>query len=123
MVENIFLTEKRREVLNGTDDLNDDSRIVEKSRIRTRARMALRELQAVADSGVIDNETVFEPDEIYGLLHALTIDDTEGGLFVQKEVDEDYKREVLEAVRAFEAVYFRGNRPEPPEIDLTEPDS
>lgn len=123
MVENIFLTEKRREVLNGTDDLNDNSRIVEKSRIRTRARMALRELQAVADSGVIDNETVFEPDEIYGLLHALTIDDTEGGLFVQKEVDEDYKREVLEAVRAFEAVYFRGNGPEPPEIDLTEPDS
>jgi len=68
MVENIFLTEKRREVLAGTDDLTDDSRTVEKSRIRKRAKMALSELEEVAQSMEIENRSVFEPEEVGRLL-------------------------------------------------------
>lgn len=68
MVENIFLTEKRREVLAGTDELSDDSRTVEKSRIRKRARMALRELEEVAQSDEIENRTVFGEEEVSRLL-------------------------------------------------------
>jgi len=69
MVENIFLTGKRREVLAGTDELSDDSRPVEKSRIRTRARMALRELEEVAQSDEIENRTVFGEEEVGRLLY------------------------------------------------------
>ena len=68
MVENVFLTEKRREVLAGTDDLSDSSRTVEKSRIRKRAKMALQELEEVAQSLEIENRSVFEPEEVAGLV-------------------------------------------------------
>ena len=68
MVENVFLTEKRRKVLDGTDELSDSSRTVEKSRIRKRARMALRELEEVAQSDQIENRSIFEPEGVGRLL-------------------------------------------------------
>ena len=69
MVENVFLTEKRRKVLDGTDELSDSSRTVEKSRIRKRARMALRELEEVAQSDQIENRSVFGEEEVGRLLY------------------------------------------------------
>jgi len=65
--DNIFLTEARREVLDGESDLSGKSLANEKSRIRTRSRAALAELQAVARSSEIENASVFDPYEV-GLL-------------------------------------------------------
>nr|WP_011225234.1 hypothetical protein [Haloarcula sp. AS7094]AAS13419.1 unknown [Haloarcula sp. AS7094] len=71
MVENIFLTDSRRDVLNGVDELTGQSRYNAKSRIRQRARMALQELIEFAASPEINNADIFEPNEIARLLDAL----------------------------------------------------
>lgn len=71
MVETIFLTDNRREVLAGETELEGDSLAVAKSRIRVRARMALQELIQVAQSEEIDNSTVFEPRAIESLLESV----------------------------------------------------
>jgi hypothetical protein len=107
MVENIFLTEKRRKVLDGTDDLNDDSRTVEKSRIRKRAKMALKELQEVAQSEEIENRGIFEAEEVGTLIFYLQADsaaiepvdtdvteDSYSPFGTHSEMHEPYKREL-----------------------------
>lgn len=71
MVQNIFLTDHRREVLAGEADMTDGSLSVEKSRIRKRADMALQELIEVAESSEIENNTVFNPADIAHLLNAV----------------------------------------------------
>lgn len=78
MVENIFLTDSRRDVLEGTSDLTDQSLYNAKSRIRTRARLALEELIEVAASSEIDNADVFTEQEIKQLVSLLLHGD--GGL-------------------------------------------
>lgn len=71
MPDKVFLTETRRNVLNGEYEGNDDSLTVEKSRIRTRARTALEELIELARSDEIDNSEVFEIHELNALLRGL----------------------------------------------------
>jgi hypothetical protein len=71
MVEKVFLTDSRRDVLEGTDGLEKQSRINSKSRIRKRARLALQELVEVANSPEIDNSTVFDPQQVHLLVDAL----------------------------------------------------
>lgn len=71
MVKKAFLTDSRREVLDGTTDLTGQSLHNAKSRIRTRARLALEELIEVATSPAIDNKDVFDPEQIDILIHTL----------------------------------------------------
>lgn len=70
-MENLFLTEPRREILEGSTDWADSSIANEKSRIRARARLALAELIEVAESDEIDNADIFESGDIFDLLEAL----------------------------------------------------
>jgi hypothetical protein len=98
-----FLTEKRRDVLNGEFDGSDSSERTHKSLIRTRAKTALNELIAVADSGTIDNADVFDADQIYTLLAVLTTGrDTFGTSDPDdphyREVDPDYRNDILRAM-------------------------
>lgn len=74
MVQNVFLTDHRRDVLDGTADLTENSLINEKSRIRKRARMAIEELQEVAQSNQIENESVFDPKALAYLIQWVFLD-------------------------------------------------
>lgn len=71
MVENLFLTEHRRDVLNGESDLSGQSLANEKYRIRKRARIALQELIKVAEGGEISNDTVFDSGDLSRLVAAV----------------------------------------------------
>lgn len=71
MVEKVFLTDSRREVLDGTTDLTDQSLYNAKSRIRTRARLALKELIEVASSDEIDNADIFTQQQMQALVSNL----------------------------------------------------
>ena len=71
MVERVFLTDTRRNVLSSEFEGADSTLESHKSRIRSRSRMALSELVEVAESNEIDNEDVFDPREIHALLEAL----------------------------------------------------
>jgi hypothetical protein len=71
MVERLFLTEPRQKLLDGELDWNESSVETEKSRIRTRASLALDGLIEVAKSDQIENSTVFEPEDIDRLLRAI----------------------------------------------------
>lgn len=77
-MENLFLTEARRAVLDGTTDREGNSLAVEKSRIRERARLAVEELIAVAASPEIENSDVFEPNDLARLIDALMVPKGEG---------------------------------------------
>lgn len=69
--DNIFLTENRRDVLNGESDWSVQSVRNERSRIKNLARLALAELIEVAESPEIDNADVFEPDDVARLVDSL----------------------------------------------------
>jgi hypothetical protein len=71
MVDQVFLTDARRDVLRGESDRTGNSLSVEKSRIRERARLALSELIEVAESEEIDNADVFDPRDVSRLIAAL----------------------------------------------------
>lgn len=92
---NIFLTEKRRKVLNGESEWSEESIDNEKSRIRTRSRTALDELIEVAYSPEIDNSDIFDPKKLRELITILTRGP--GGLDPW-EPDEDYANSVHVAV-------------------------
>jgi hypothetical protein len=70
MVDKVFLTDKRRDVLAGESDLEGNSLAVSKSRIRKRARLALAELIEVAESDQIDSSDIFDPEDMAQLIHA-----------------------------------------------------
>jgi hypothetical protein len=102
MVEKAFLTDSRRDVLEGNaDDLTEQSLRNAKSRIRVRARLALAELIEVAESEEIDQTEVFEPDDIAQLLQALLTaknpdhiegaDEVAGGLISQDDYTDDFR--------------------------------
>ena len=125
MTDRGFLTDKNRDVLFGRYEGSENAQRNQKSRIRSKSANALNDLIAVADSGNIDNTTdVFDPDQVYALLVALTIDrdtfDTDDPDDPHhKQVDDDFRREILEAVDKFRVVYHQGDRPERP----SEPDT
>lgn len=76
MVDKIFLTDSRRDVLEANaDDLTDQSLRNAKSRIRVRSRLALEELTEVAESMEIENSEVFDPDDVFRFLRALMLPD------------------------------------------------
>jgi len=98
--DNIFLTGTRRDVLAGESDLEGKSLANEKSRIRTRSRAAIEELTEVAQSPMIENADVFEPEEIGDLLFFVLrdpghVDTLEGGLVDTPEEVEQYRNAVL----------------------------
>lgn len=118
-----FLTDKNRDVLFGRYDGSENAQRNQESRIRSRAANALNDLTAVADSGNIDNADTFDPDQVYALLVALTIDrDTfdvdDPDDPHHKQIDSEFRREILEAVDAFRVTYHEGYGPgEPGELD------
>lgn len=69
--EKVFLTDERRAVLRGRYDGSDSNLRTHKSRIRKKARIALDELMEVAGSPAIDNEDVFDTEEVYTLISIL----------------------------------------------------
>jgi hypothetical protein len=78
----------------------------------------------VADTGTIENEEeVFDPDQVYALLVALTIDrDTfeseDPNDPHQKGVDPEFRRKIIEAVESFRMTYYEGYGPgEPAKIE------
>jgi hypothetical protein len=81
MTENLFLTENRRNVLDGSTDWAENSVTTEKSRIRNRAKTALDELTEIAQSPEIENRSVFDPEEIGTLLYWILNDPAEMGEF------------------------------------------
>jgi len=96
--QRIFLTDKRRQVLeNDTDDLSEKAVRGHEYRIRVRARMALEELIEVYESDVIDNSEVFESHQIIKLLQELVQPDqiTRFSRFdgTQEEHHEEYSYE------------------------------
>lgn len=109
-----FLTDKNRDVLFGRYDGTENARRNQKTRIRSKAANSLNDLVAVANAGTIENtEDVFDPDQVYALLIALTMDrDTFGSDDPddphQKEIDREFRRGILEAVNAFQTTYHEG---------------
>jgi hypothetical protein len=91
--ENIFLTDNRRNVLEGESDWSQKAIINEKGRIRTRADAALEELIEVAESPHVDNTQTFDPDDLFRFLQAVLTPDPEhvesGGLVGGADIDDD----------------------------------
>jgi len=116
MSDRVFLTDQRRDVLKGQYEGSDTALRTQKSRLRQASSTVLDELIAVADSGEIDNADTFDSEQVYHLLVALAIDrDTFASGDPDdphhKQVDEEFKREVLEAVDDFRFTYHRGYGP------------
>lgn len=101
--EKVFLTDSRREVLNGEYDGADNVRRTHKTRIRSKSRTALSELIDVATSPEIDNSDVFEPEQIRVLLTTLLVgsggfEDDDMPTYMQAwEPDPDYANSVYVA--------------------------
>ncbi|MBX0306065.1 hypothetical protein [Haloarcula salinisoli] len=71
MAENAFLTDRRRDYLAGEYDGSDSAERHLKYSLRESSELALSELVEVAESPLIDNTEVFDPDEVFRLLRAL----------------------------------------------------
>lgn len=71
MVQRVFLTDARRDVLNGEFDGKEITKRSQKSKIRTRSRLAIDELIDVFESDEIDNTKSFDPEQIARLIRAL----------------------------------------------------
>jgi hypothetical protein len=67
----VILTDKRREVLEGTYEGTESTRQSHRSNIRTRSKEALHELIEVAESDEVANHEVFTPEVIERLLRAI----------------------------------------------------
>jgi len=74
-VDNVFLTDTRREVLKGEYDGSPNNQRSHKSNIRKRADLALEELIEVAESDELDHTDFIDPDDVFRLLQALLIPD------------------------------------------------
>lgn len=72
MAEKAFLTDRRKEILDGAtaDEMGISDATVRQHRaaVKHQTRAALRELREVAQSGEIDNREVFYPDGVTNLL-------------------------------------------------------
>ena len=82
--ETVFLTDERRDVLNGEYDGADSTKRAHKTNIRSRAQTALDELTEVAASPAIDNDDVFDTEQINILISRLLRG--RGGLIHGKEI-------------------------------------
>jgi hypothetical protein len=73
MAENAFLTERRREFLDGDYNLNLSKDRHLKHSLKESTEMALKELIEVAASPEIENSEVFEPNDLARLVDALMV--------------------------------------------------
>lgn len=73
-IDNVFLTDTRREVLNGEYEGSDSNRRTHKSNIKKRAKIALAELISVAQSPVIENGDIFKIRQILELYESILWD-------------------------------------------------
>jgi hypothetical protein len=80
MAEKAFLTEKRKQVLNGvppenigSDGISDGTYRQHRAATKRQARAAVSELLQVAASPTIDNADVFEPEVVRALITTLLI--------------------------------------------------
>jgi hypothetical protein len=64
MIQNVFLTDERRAIINDASDLEGQMLANEKRRIREDAKHALLELEEIAQSSEIQNRSVFPPELI-----------------------------------------------------------
>lgn len=94
----VFLTDERRDVLNGDYDGKANTERTHKSRIRSRSKTALHELTEMAKSPHIDHTEVLKPDDVFQFLRAiLTPDHTHhrtdefGGLSDPDATTEDFE--------------------------------
>lgn len=71
MTPNAFLTERRREYLNGDYNLDNSKDRHLKRSLEQGAQTALKELIEVANSPEIDNASVFDSQQVHLLLDAL----------------------------------------------------
>ncbi len=105
----VFLTDKRTDVLNREYEGSESVRRTHESRIRQRAQTAISELIEVADSPVIDNSDVFEPVDVGRLLAAILNDPSQmpaaGGLVVEdaeeSEASDNVVTEMPESLREY----------------------
>lgn len=109
MPDRVLLTDTRREVLKGTYDGAESSKRTQKSRIRTRSRLALDELIEVAESPHIDSADVFDPSKVSQLLYALMLPD-EPVLPGEEPSEEhqEYQRELYVEIDRVLRVYQEG---------------
>jgi hypothetical protein len=73
-----FLTDTQKAVLADEYDGSDSARRAQKSRIRSRARQSIADLITVAQSDAVDNEDIFDPNDLARLIDSLMTPD--GGL-------------------------------------------
>jgi hypothetical protein len=84
MVDRVLITDRRRRLLNENLDETRGSINVEKTRIRKRARIAIQELVEIARSDAIDNEDIFQPEDLNALITAIM---EENGLVSRNDFD------------------------------------
>lgn len=96
MSSNAFLTDRRREFLDGDYDLDNPADRQIKHQIKKDAQAAIEELTEVAESPHIDTTEVFDPDDVFFLLRAIMGPDpkhTEGGGVFGGRNHEEYQEE------------------------------
>jgi len=100
--ETVFLTDERRDVLNGEYDGADSTRRAHKTNIRSRGKTALDELLVVAGSPAIDNDDVFDTEQVYALISILLTGS--GGFVDNADADEQpTPKEVRETADHYKA--------------------
>lgn len=75
MAGHAFLTDRRRELLDGEYDSEDQADRQLKHRTKTAAETAIGELIEVAQSDTIDTREVFEPEQVATLIRHLLAPD------------------------------------------------
>lgn len=96
MPDRAFLTDRRREFLEGDYDLDKAKDRQLKKRIKDDSSSALRELIEVAESPHIDTREVFDTDDVFRLLRALLTpnqEDLDSDEFVNIPTPEKYSDE------------------------------
>lgn len=71
MTKKVFLTDERRQVINGNYDGNESTEISHRANIKNKGSLALEELTEIAESPHIDHIDVFDSDDVHQFLRAL----------------------------------------------------
>jgi len=93
MVDRVFLTETRRNVLAGDAEMAESTVRSHRSRIRSRARVALQELAEVAASEEVETGDVFDAADVEQLLRAVLSEPESITPFWDAFEDRDARRE------------------------------
>jgi hypothetical protein len=71
MTERVILTEQRERLLSGKYEGSDTAERAQRHRLKNSTKVAIDELIQIAESPVLDNSDVFDPDDVFRLLRAL----------------------------------------------------